>query len=113
MLGRRFNQAAILAQEVARLGGLDFEPRALVRTRATETQVGLTRQERRRNVTGAFAVMPRRKAALAGRKVLLIDDVVTTGATVAACTRALRRAGAVNVDVLALALVTDSALVPS
>lgn len=113
LLGRRFNQAAILAQEVARLGGLGFEPTALVRTRATETQVGLTRMERRRNVSGAFAVVPARKAALAGRKVLLIDDVVTTGATVAACTRALRRAGAIDVDVLALALVTDSALVPA
>jgi ComF family protein len=112
MLARRFNQAAILAHEVARLEGLDFQPMALSRTRTTVTQVGLTRQERRRNVAGAFEVPSRRKGAINGRNVLLIDDVITTGATVASCARALKRAGAAKVDVLALALVTDTALVP-
>ena len=110
LLRRRFNQAAILAREVSRLAGLAYEPMALERTRATESQVGLTRAQRRRNVRGAFAVP--RPQPIAGRNVLLVDDVITTGATVGACAEALRRAGAPRVDVLALALVTDEALVP-
>jgi ComF family protein len=113
LLLRRFNQAAILAREVARLTGLAYEPLVLERTRATASQVGLSRGARQRNVAGAFAVPPRRKARVEGRKILLIDDVITTGSTVGACARALRRAGAARVDVLALALVTDRAVIPS
>jgi ComF family protein len=113
LLSRRFNQAAILAHEVARVKGLEYAPLALVRQRATMSQVGLSRRQRQRNVAGAFAVVPRRKASLDGRKVVLVDDVITTGATVAACARTLKRAGASRVDVLALALVTDWALTPS
>jgi ComF family protein len=113
LLARRFNQAAILAREVARLSGLAYEPLLLERTRATASQVGLTRGQRRRNVSGAFAVPPRMASRVQGRKVLLIDDVITTGSTVGACARALRRAGAARVDVLALALVTDHALIPA
>ena len=71
----------------------------------------MTRDQRRRNVAGAFAVPAQRRGQLAGRNVLLIDDVVTTGATVDACARTLKRAGAARVDVLALALVTNEALV--
>jgi predicted amidophosphoribosyltransferase len=74
-------------------------------------QVGLTRDQRRRNLAGAFHVARRRRAALRGCNVLLVDDVITTGATVEACARALKRAGAARVDVLALALVTNEALV--
>ena len=70
----------------------------------------MTREQRRRNVAGAFRVPEHRRAGLRGRNVLLIDDVVTTGATVEACARALKRAGAGRVDVLALALVTSEAL---
>ncbi len=81
------------------------------RTRFTKSQVGMTRDQRRRNVAGAFAVPRRRRARLEGRNVLLIDDVVTTGATAEACARTLKRAGAARVDVLALALVTNEALV--
>jgi predicted amidophosphoribosyltransferase len=71
----------------------------------------MTRDQRRRNVAGAFSVPGRRRAEVRGRNVLLIDDVVTTGATADACARTLRRAGAARVDVLALALVTNEALV--
>lgn len=110
---RRFNQAAILAREVSQLAGIRYEPLILERTRATASQVGLSRGARQRNVAGAFAVPPRREARIRGRNILLIDDVITTGSTVGACARALRRAGATRVDVLALALVTDRAVIPS
>ncbi len=113
LLRRRFNQAAILAREVSRLAALAYEPTALVRARATESQVGLTRAQRRRNVRGAFAIPRPKSSSIAGRNILLVDDVITTGATVGACAEALRRAGAARVDVLALALVTDEALMPS
>jgi predicted amidophosphoribosyltransferase len=73
--------------------------------------VGLTRQQRRQNVAGAFAVAGDLRARIAGAKVVLIDDVITTGATAGACARTLKRAGAARVDVLALALVTDGILV--
>jgi ComF family protein len=110
LLSRRFNQAGILAQELSRQTGLPLSLHLLQRSRSTATQVGLTRDQRRRNLAGAFRVPRRRQAALEGRNVLLIDDVITTGATVEACARALKRAGAARVDVLALALVTNEAL---
>jgi len=70
----------------------------------------MTREQRRRNIAGAFSVPKRRRARLEGRNVLLVDDVITTGATVDACARVLKRAGAARVDVLALAVVTNEAL---
>ena len=111
LLSRRFNQAAILAQELSRQTGLAVDLHLLQRSRSTSTQVGLTRDQRRRNLAGALRVPRSRRASLTGRNVLLIDDVITTGATVEACARALKRAGAARVDVLALALVTSEALV--
>jgi ComF family protein len=111
LLSRRFNQAGILAQELSRRTGLDVDAHLLQRSRFTKTQVGLTHDQRRRNLAGAFRVRRNRQAALEGRNVLLVDDVITTGATVEACARALKRAGAARVDVLALALVTNEALV--
>ncbi|MGE3228473.1 MAG: ComF family protein [Hyphomicrobium sp.] len=113
LLARRFNQAAILAGEIARLTAIRYEPLLLERTRATTSQVGLSRGQRQRNVAGAFAVPPRFAARVRGHKIVLVDDVITTGSTVGACARALLLAGAARVDVLALALVTDRALVPS
>lgn len=113
LLLRQFNQAATLSHEVSRLTGLPYQPLALARTRATANQVGLSRQARRRNVAGAFAVPSRAQSRIEGANVLLVDDVITTGATVGACTSALLKAGAGRVDVLALALVTDHAVIPS
>lgn len=102
---RRFNQAALLAQQVGRLTGLPVATRLLLRTRRTPQQVGLGRDERARNMRGAFVVPVSKKAALAGRRPILVDDVLTTGATLEAATRALLAAGAVAVDVLTLARV--------
>ncbi|MDX2259952.1 MAG: ComF family protein [Hyphomicrobiaceae bacterium] len=104
---RRYNQAALLGREIARRADLPFAPLALTRTRATRSQVGLSEAQRRDNVARAFAVRGAARHLVAGRRVLILDDVVTTGATADAATRALRAAGADNVDVLALALVTD------
>lgn len=113
LLRRRFNQAAILAEDVARLAKLDYEPLALVRARATEAQVGLSRRQRLDNVRGAFAVPPESRHRIAGRRIVLIDDVITTGATVGAAAKVLKKAGAARVDVLALALVTDVGHIPA
>ena len=107
LMRRQFNQAALLAHEVARLTGIATDPLILTKPRTTRPQVGLTREQRRQNVRGAFAVPPRRQPKIAGRHVVLLDDVITTGATAEACARALMTAGAARVDVLALGLVTE------
>jgi ComF family protein len=107
LLWRRYNQAALLAHELARATGLVWDPSVFVRSRATAQQVGLTREQRRLNVRNAFTVPARHRQAVAGRNILLIDDVITTGATVEAAARALMAAGVRRVDVLALGLVTD------
>ncbi|MGD9784433.1 MAG: ComF family protein [Hyphomicrobiaceae bacterium] len=108
LLQRRFNQAAVLTVELSRSAGRPAAPLALVRARATQRQLGLTRDQRQSNVAGAFEVPRRRQPEIAGRRVLLVDDVITTGATVSAAARKLLDAGAVSVDVLALALVADT-----
>lgn len=105
LLARRYNQAALLANALGRLSGKPSLPDLLLRRRRTPSQGGLGRAARFRNVAGAFAVRPSRRAAIAGRHVLVIDDVLTTGATVGACAKALRRAGAARVSVLTLARV--------
>ncbi len=108
LLERRFNQSAILAQSIATETGQTYHPTILKRTRRTKSQIGLTTAQRRKNVYGAFAVEKKKLPLLKEKRVLLIDDVITTGATAEACTRTLRAAGAAEVDVLALALVTDA-----
>lgn len=107
---RRFNQSALLAQSVSALTGIPFDPFLMRRTRATANQVGLTRDQRGRNVAGAFDVPAERRADIAGQRIVLVDDVMTTGATANACSKVLRRAGASNIDVLVLARVVDGTL---
>ena len=98
---RGFNQSALIGAAVARRIGRPLDVGSLVRTRATPPQTMRDRKERARNVRGAFAV--RRPARIAGRQILLVDDVMTTGATVDECARILKVAGARRVDVLTLA----------
>jgi len=100
LFARRYNQAAILAHALG-AGGPPVLADALLRRRRTPSQGKRNAVARRRNVAGAFAAHPGR--AVAGKRVLLVDDVLTTGATVAECARVLKRAGAASVDVLTLA----------
>jgi len=102
---RRYNQAALLALALGRLAGKPVAPGLLRRRRDTASQGHLSRGARQRNVAGAFQVAPGWPARLAGRRVLLVDDVLTTGATVEAAAQVLTRAGAAGVDVLTLARV--------
>jgi ComF family protein len=106
---RRFNQSALLAQGVARLASVPAECFVLKRVRRTASQVGLTAEQRKRNVAGAFRVDPARKSELKGKRIVVVDDVITTGATAEACARVLKRAGAARVDVLALARAVEPA----
>lgn len=107
LLRRQYNQSAILVRQFAERTGIPWHPGVLIRTRATPPQVGLTREQRRLNVRNAFAVPDRHRSRVEGRKLLIVDDVITTGATAEAATRALKAAGARHVDVLALGLVID------
>jgi ComF family protein len=107
---RRYNQALLLAARLARDADVPLAPDLLRRRRWTGSQAGLKARERRRNVRLAFDVHPRWSARLEGRSILLVDDVLTTGATVDACVRVLQKAGAHRVDVLTLARVVRAAL---
>jgi ComF family protein len=100
---RRYNQALLLARALAREGQGPVVPDLLRRARWTGSQGKLRAEQRRKNVAAAFALHPRWREAVKGKAVLLVDDVLTTGATVDACTLALQRAGARHVDVLTLA----------
>lgn len=106
---RGFNQAELLAREVSRRCGIPIL-KAVRRVRATRSQAGLSNSARRQNVVGAFRV--RRGARVEGLRVLLVDDVMTTGATAAACARALKRAGAAHVALLVVARVDRRAVAP-
>lgn len=109
LLRRRYNQAALLALALAEACGKPCLPDLLARVKSTPSQGGLGRAGRAENVRGAFAVRPRRREAMQGKRVLLVDDVYTTGATATACARVLLRAGAAAVDVLTLARVVRPA----
>jgi ComF family protein len=104
---RRYNQSALLAQRIAAFSGLAYRPELLIRSRATRRQVGLDHDRRRNNVKGAFRVPEAAKGEVRGRRIVLIDDVMTTGATAGACAKALKRAGAARVDILVFALVLE------
>ncbi len=101
LFSRRYNQAAVLALALAKMGGPAVSADCLIRRRRTPPQGRKNATARRRNVAGAFTV--RRPAEIEGRRIVLIDDVLTTGATVEECARVLKRAGAARVEVLALA----------
>jgi ComF family protein len=101
LLMRRFNQSALLGFSLSRSLAVPCVPTALKRTRYTTPQMRLPRAQRLKNVRNAFAVPD--AGLIADKHVLLVDDVVTTGATVAACAATLKKAGAASVHVLALA----------
>ncbi len=109
LIARRYNQSVELVHALGRETGVPTAPDMLVRTRATPSQGRLSPSERERNVRGAFAVRRDRGDRLIGRRVVLVDDVLTTGATAKACTRTLIRGGARSVDVLTLARVVRPA----
>lgn len=102
---RRYNQSALLARALSRQTGIACAPDALARIKPTPSQGGLGARERRLNVRGAFKVPPRRRPLVWGKRIVLIDDVLTTGATLDSAARALLRAGAAAVDALAIARV--------
>lgn len=107
---RRFNQAMELARIVGSSHGRPCDPTLLARVKRTRSQVGLSRTQRGENLQGAFKVPQSAKPVLKGRRVLLVDDVMTTGATANAASRALLRGGAASVDVLTFArVVSDGA----
>ncbi|MGB3027487.1 ComF family protein [Paradevosia shaoguanensis] len=102
---RRYNQSEELARALGKLLHLDCDPHLARRQRRTRQQVGLSGDQRRRNVSGAFSAHPDLLARLRGRRVVVVDDVLTTGSTVNALTNALRRAGVHQIDVMTFARV--------
>jgi ComF family protein len=109
---RRFNQSGMLAKIIEQQTGVPVAGDALRRIKPTRQQIGLTKSERALNVQGAFKVAPDRRAVIENRRVILIDDVLTSGATIDACARALLRAKARQVDVLVFARVVESFKTP-
>ena len=109
LLRRRYNQAAEIARPLARLARLAYLPDALVRAKATPTQAGRSGDARRRNVAGAFRVAERWRPRLDGARIVLVDDVLTTGATLEGCARVFKAAGVARVDALVIARVQSSA----
>ena len=107
LIARRYNQAAEIARPLARRRGKAYLPDALIRTRRNESQAGKSAAGRRRNVAGVFAVPEGRRRQVEGRRILLIDDVLTTGATAEACAKALLKAGAATVDLAVVARVRE------
>jgi ComF family protein len=109
---RRYNQSGALARVIERQTGVKVVSEALRRVRPTQQQIGLSRSQRATNVQGAFKVAAQRQFEIQGRRVVLVDDVLTSGATVDACARALLRAKAAQVDVLVFARVVDTHRAP-
>ncbi len=109
LLKRRYNQSAVMSSAVARLAKLDHCPDLLCRTRQTNSQDGRTRDGRFANLQGAIALHPRRALKVSGRHVLIVDDVMTSGATLAVAADACLAGGAAQVSVLVLARVAKDA----
>ncbi len=109
LFARRYNQAALLALAIGKVSDKEIRLQTLIRAKRTPSQGLLHRSERQRNVANAFRVKPSQKKHIAGKNVLLIDDVLTTGATANACAKTLLKAGAKEVRVLALARVKKTA----
>lgn len=105
LFSRRYNQSALLARSLSSISGVPWAPDLLERGKRTPTQGGLNRMQRAQNVHNAFRIRQEKAAALAGRHILLVDDVLTTGATVEACAVCLRKAGVASVLILTLARV--------
>ena len=111
LIKRRYNQATLLARALAKITPAAFEPDILFRTRRTDSQGGFNARARAKNVRGAFSVKKADK--IKGRNLVLIDDVLTTGATLEACARTLKKAGAARVDGICLARVAKAAALPT
>ena len=109
MLGRRYNQAAEIARRISANTGVAYYPDALVRRRATRSQGGQSASGRRRNVSGAIMAAASWRSRIEGRRLVVVDDVLTTGATLDACARALKAAGAAQVDIAVIARVKELA----
>lgn len=104
---RRFNQAALLGEHINACSGVALRTDILRRDRPTRSQVGLDHATRRKNVRNAFSVHDELRPELLGKRVLLLDDVMTTGATIESCSKTLLGAGAARVDVIVFALVLN------
>lgn len=102
---RRYNQSALLALRLAELSGFKFAPNVLSRKRPTLPQTSLSRSRRQANVRGAFSIVDKQASAIVGKSAIIVDDVITTGATIEACAQALRRGGARSIGVVSVARV--------
>ena len=108
LFARRYNQSALVAKELAKRLNITYDPQLLLRTKHTKPQTGLTRPQRQENVAGAFRVAMPHGEIITNKSILMIDDVMTTGATIEACTKTLKKAGAGQVHVLTLARVVHT-----